>query len=337
MSANHVRQNSRKEHRKKPCNTKDAPAEKHGNWRKVYISSKIKATFYSPTEERATLAPSSKNSRGTRIRGRLWSINAHAEQKGFELRGTGYSSIVHERHNGGNGQRGSASERGSTGKCLRSWSLRNSAVTRGHACSPIAWRALRRARLHVWVGQRSKATVDQTREETFMQDGRFRTSCCPGIVVKFWRQLVFCIATAGLIKNIFKSSRSAKWRRGTGKPARSTKSSKQKKEGQRWGSEKTVCEIFQNGWRSSQIISKRQKCRRPHTFLMDTDSERPTKVASKKHRIFTQFQKDGNCDICMRTKITGAPCRKRTTDAVHRAEKFGDLTTADHKVLNEGD
>ena len=107
-----MRQNSRKEHRKKPCNKKDAPAEKHGNWRKVYISSKNKATFYSPTEERAMLAPSSKNSRGTRIRGRLRSINAHAEQKGFELRGTGYSSIVQEPHNSGNGQRGSASERG---------------------------------------------------------------------------------------------------------------------------------------------------------------------------------------------------------------------------------
>ena len=30
----------------------------------------------------------------------------------------------------------------------------------------------------------------------------------------------------------------------------------------------TVCEIFQNGWRSSQIISKIQKCLHPHAFLM---------------------------------------------------------------------
>ena len=33
--------------------------------------------------------------------------------------------------------------------------------------------------------------------------------------------------------------------------------------------------------------------------------------------------------------MTRAPCRKRAGEAVPRAE-FGDLTTADHKVLNEG-
>ena len=33
--------------------------------------------------------------------------------------------------------------------------------------------------------------------------------------------------------------------------------------------------------------------------------------------------------------MTRAPCRRRTGEAVPRAEKFGDLITADHKVLNE--
>ena len=31
-----------------------------------------------------------------------------------------------------------------------------------------------------------------------------------------------------------------------------------------------------------------------------------------------------------------APCRRRTGEAQPRAEKFGDLITADHKVFNEG-
>ena len=35
-------------------------------------------------------------------------------------------------------------------------------------------------------------------------------------------------------------------------------------------------------------------------------------------------------------KITRAPCRRRTGGAVPRAENFGDLITADHKVLSEG-
>ena len=37
-----------------------------------------------------------------------------------------------------------------------------------------------------------------------------------------------------------------------------------------------------------------------------------------------------------RTHITRAPCRKRTGEAIPRAEKFGHLITADHKVLSEG-
>ena len=33
--------------------------------------------------------------------------------------------------------------------------------------------------------------------------------------------------------------------------------------------------------------------------------------------------------------MTRTPCRRRTGEALPRAEKFGDLITADHKVLNE--
>ena len=50
--------------------------------------------------------------------------------------------------------------------------------------------------------------------------------------------------------------------------------------------------------------------------------------------LFTHFPKDRDCDVCLRTKISRAPCRRRAGEALPRAEKFGDLTTADHKVLN---
>ena len=42
------------------------------------------------------------------------------------------------------------------------------------------------------------------------------------------------------------------------------------------------------------------------------------------------------CDICLRTKITRASCRRRTGTVVPRAEFFGDLTTADHNVHTAG-
>ena len=53
-----------------------------------------------------------------------------------------------------------------------------------------------------------------------------------------------------------------------------------------------------------------------------------------KHSVYTDFPKDRNCEICQRTKITTAPCR-RNGGAVPRVENFGDLITAAHKVLSE--
>ena len=47
------------------------------------------------------------------------------------------------------------------------------------------------------------------------------------------------------------------------------------------------------------------------------------------------FPKDRNCEICKRTKITRAPCRRRNGEAVPRAVNFGDLIKADHKVLSD--
>ena len=55
-----------------------------------------------------------------------------------------------------------------------------------------------------------------------------------------------------------------------------------------------------------------------------------------KHSACTHFPKDRNCEICQRTKITRAPCRRRIGRVVLRVENFGDLITADHKVLSEG-
>ena len=49
------------------------------------------------------------------------------------------------------------------------------------------------------------------------------------------------------------------------------------------------------------------------------------------HSVYTHFPEDRNCEICQRTKIIRAPCRRRNGGAVPLAENFVDLTTADHK------
>ena len=48
-----------------------------------------------------------------------------------------------------------------------------------------------------------------------------------------------------------------------------------------------------------------------------------------KHIVKNHFPKDPNCEICQRTRISRAPCRRRNGGAVPRAENFGDLITAE--------
>ena len=74
-----------------------------------------------------------------------------------------------------------------------------------------------------------------------------------------------------------------------------------------------------------------------HASSSDGLSLAPTRSANLgKHSVETHFPKDRNCEICQRTKITRAPCRRRNGGAVLRAENFGDLITADHKIVSEG-
>ena len=60
------------------------------------------------------------------------------------------------------------------------------------------------------------------------------------------------------------------------------------------------------------------------------ESRAKVEPGSGKHSVYTHFPKDPNCDICLKTKT------KRAGTVVPRAEHFGDLITADHKILSEG-
>ena len=76
--------------------------------------------------------------------------------------------------------------------------------------------------------------------------------------------------------------------------------------------------------------------RRPRKSSHELPMEPRAKVepVSGEHSIFSHFPKDPNCDICLKTKIMRSSCRRRTGTVVPRAENFGDLITADHKVLS---
>ena len=93
--------------------------------------------------------------------------------------------------------------------------------------------------------------------------------------------------------------------------------------------------VYPNGWRTSKRTSRSQKYLHPKVLLMTQICN----VQKTWHHGSTVFlfisPKKQNFEVCKQTKITRAPCRIRTGEAVHRAGKIGDLITADHKVLNE--
>ena len=62
----------------------------------------------------------------------------------------------------------------------------------------------------------------------------------------------------------------------------------------------------------------------------DSDSEPLRKwYPSQGSTVFEHTsKKKRNCELCLRTKMTRAPCRRRTGDAVPRATEVGDLKTA---------
>ena len=76
----------------------------------------------------------------------------------------------------------------------------------------------------------------------------------------------------------------------------------------------------------------------PATSSRESASEPRGKVVSGKHCIYTHFPKDRNCDICMRTKRTkqGLLAENALAQPYLGQKKFGELMTADHKVLREG-
>ena len=99
---------------------------------------------------------------------------------------------------------------------------------------------------------------------------------------------------------------------------------------------------YWNGCKNSEKIHVDDRVlerRDSHASSSHEPSLKPTIARSvdlDKHSDYTYFPEDRNCEICQVTKIRRAPCRRRIGGAVSRAEKFGDLITADHQVLSEG-
>ena len=157
------------------------------------------------------------------------------------------------------------------------------------------------------MGQWSKATSDQRWEGNFSE--RLKISCL--LLFQDCRQAPLQVRLIRRLPQDSSSTSSSPARLSSGEEASGNRrdpiqNPKLPKKTTTMEQPETACETSRSGYRSSQIISKIQKCQHPHTFLMI--QIRNTKVASRKHGIYTHFPHDRNREICQRTKITRAPC-----------------------------
>ena len=114
----------------------------------------------------------------------------------------------------------------------------------------------------LWVGQRSKVTIDQRWEEYYLQGGQLRTSCRSKVIHQLWKRFVFYIAITGLVekrgrnsiqetgatcfKFIFRFSNTAKWRNSIQETGAITRNSKSKQK--EWWQEKFGRSAGRSSW-----------------------------------------------------------------------------------------
>ena len=89
--------------------------------------------------------------------------------------------------------------------------------------------------------------------------------------------------------------------------------------------EKLVDESSPSEPRRNPASKDRDTSSSSHELAMESRAK--VEPDSGKHSVHTHFPKDPNCDICLKTKITRASCRRRAGTVVLKAEKFGDLIT----------
>ena len=97
--------------------------------------------------------------------------------------------------------------------------------------------------------------------------------------------------------------------------------------------ESTFDESTSEGRRGDLMQRNADTSSSPHDPPMEPRAK--VEPGSGNHSVFTHFPKDPNCEICLKTKITRASCRRRAGTVVPRAEHFGDMIAADQKVLSE--
>ena len=199
----------------------------------------------------------------------------------------GYSAKIQELHCGAYSQWRSANKRGSTGSRFKS--IRDIAISWRNACCSIAWKTLRRPRIFLWVGQRSKTTEGKT---IVCQADNFVPLVVPGSSTSSGSNS----SSTSTLQDLSSTSPAQEWsdelapREWCGSHPK-TQNKNKKRDGNRDSDERLRdlpewLEEFKDNLEDTELHA-------PARISQDSDLERPTKVESKskKHSIFPNSQK----------------------------------------------
>ena len=81
-----------------------------------------------------------------------------------------------------------------------------------------------------------------------------------------------------------------------------------------------LVKVLQQSLGETHQQGSQDTCKSSHELPMEPRAK--VEPGSGKHSVYTHFPKDPNCDICLKTKVTRAYCRRRAGTVVPRAEHF---------------
>ena len=180
---------------------------------------------------------------------------------------------------------------------------------------------LRRPRMFLWVGQRSKATVDQRGEDNCMQNGQLGTSCRSRVIHQFWKQFVVNIDIAGFVVN--KSSSRTRWRTSPTNVVRVTLwNPKQKIDDSRASDNRLRdllewLEVFTDNLKDTELHAPRTHF---SGLRFGTSCESGIKI--KEAQYSYSLPKRPKLRSLLANQKSRALCRRRTGEALHRAENL---------------
>ena len=196
------------------------------------------------------------------------------------------------------------------------------------------------------MDQWSETTTHQRWQEDWLKHSELRTLRCPWSIDKLFN-LIFTnfsyIFSAGNRDSYGASSINKKWDyewRSTGKPvawtSRTEKPNKNDDNEEVRGNLSRDLPEWLQEFRHGLVDESVPEHRDASSSSHELPSEPRAKVVSGTHSFKNHFPKDRNCDICLRTKDYKGFLQKTRWYNHTLSGNFGDLMTADHKVLSEG-